>query len=396
MPKFELDLTPEQYEQLKPALEGLGFQDNVREVDGSSRDFLDAFAKGIEQLKKDSPDMASRGGGAKARIEKHLEVLKRTNDELSGRDEGGLKELFDRADQIMDKPIYQETPTTEVKTESPLKAVPSLQIETGRATTDRHQANTEFYQSVSEAALKHGVQAYGISKVDLEDGMTLTAIDGEVIISQDNGQGRESILYEQSPDTAHLSGMGYDYTDKLDRGQKTSILEQVQELGRDSIDMDAHLARDMYDTSSEVTWPPEAVKENENERFFNVVHGATESRGQYTNGLRKLDLGDGMTAIASGGEMVISKADGNGNELIIYEQSRSTASMEGVGETHLDKIPQATKNKVYQRVLARNDKSRQNDGLSASKASKQRAGRGGTRRRPRSVQKGKDQMELGF
>lgn len=160
------------------------------------KEVLQSFARGIEQLKHEFPDAAQTGGGAKARIQQHLDTLKRTNNELEA--------LFDRADQIMENPIYNS----------------------GR------QQNSNFHQAVSTAASKHGVQAYGISKLDLKDGLTLTAIDGEVIISQDNGQGQERILYEQSPSKAHLDGIGYTHTDTLDPTQKASILKQIKGLDK--------------------------------------------------------------------------------------------------------------------------------------------------------------------
>lgn len=126
--------------------------------------------------------------------------------------------------------------------------------------------------------------------------------------------------------------------------------------GSDPMDgMDATIARDIYGTSVEVLGPSEAIKENENTRFFNVVHAATVSRGDATgHGIRRLDLGDGMAALTDGDNMVISQTDGQGNERVIYEQSKGTSHLGGIGETHSDRIPQATKKKVWEKTVSEN------------------------------------------
>lgn len=208
------------------ALEALETLEQSRQLEGPGREFLEAFSQGIEQLKQDSPDMAGLGGGVKARIQHNLEVLKRTNDELAGRGEGDLKELFDRADQIMDKAIYDETPD-----------IPPL-------TTERQVENKAFFDAVEKATLQQGELKEGFSKLDLGDSLTALAVPGDVVISRQDAAGNNSVLYEQSRDTAHLSGIGETYSDKLDNGLKSSILQQVQGLGKSKDD--AHLAQKFH------------------------------------------------------------------------------------------------------------------------------------------------------
>lgn len=117
--------------------------------------------------------------------------------------------------------------------------------------------------------------------------------------------------------------------------------------------MDAVIARDMYGTSVEVEGSPQAVAENENVRFFKVVHAATESRGDFDpgTGIKKLDLGQGLTAMVEDQDMIVTQSDGQGNERLIYEQSAETAHLGGMGAAHSDRIEQAVKNTVWSKVV---------------------------------------------
>lgn len=134
--------------------------------------------------------------------------------------------------------------------------------------------------------------------------------------------------------------------------------------------MDAVTARDMYGTSVEVTGSPQAVAENENTRFFKVVHSATESRGDFDpgTGIRKLDLGQGMTAMVEGQEMIVTQSDGKGNERLIYEQSADTAHLGGLGTEHSDRIEQVVKNTVWSKVVDDNAQIRSRVAARRSKA----------------------------
>lgn len=252
----------------------------------------------------------------------------------------------------------------------------------------------ETYQAIFEAVHEHGDGDYGVTELSLDNGVMLQSEysgasvfkDGDRVASaQSLSQGSHGIHHpisvegELSPELqknieVSIESLGkssdrdHDFTGAPATTYERSTLEQSQlsmfdlvgqvVYGKDPIDpasMDATIARDMFGTSVEVMGPPEAVRENENTRFFNVVHAATESRGDTTGyGIRRLDLGDGMAALTDGNAIVISQTDGQGNERVIYEQSKGTSHLSGVGETHSDRIPQATKNKVWEKTVDAN------------------------------------------
>lgn len=257
----------------------------------------------------------------------------------------------------------------------------------------------ETYQAIFEAIHEHGDGDYGVTELRLDNGVMLQSEysgasvfkDGDRVASaQSLSQGSHGIHHpisvegELSPELqknieVSIESLGkssdrdHDFTGAPSTTYERSTLEQSQlsmfdlvgqvVYGTDPIDpgsMDATIARDMFGTSVEVMGPPEAIRENENTRFFNVVHAATESRGDTTGyGIRRLDLGDGMAALTDGNAMVISQTDGQGNERVIYEQSKGTSHLSGVGETHSDRIPQTTKNKVWEKTVSENFRSTQ-------------------------------------
>lgn len=564
VPGISNQMSGEERDALMEALTTLEQAKEIDDIDRYRRNeaVLKAFAQGLEQLKQDSPDMVGTGGGAKARIQHNLEVLKRMNDELAGRGDGELKELFDQADQIMENPIYgeqsqigdpaalealidgtqkgldeedtqafrmvfrdrseplpsreipaitiedtlplgyeeeiaaeyydpdidldaeplpdagsvldnedranvglpplpnngeipQSMPTTqeiaeefgldiiepdyfddspnpdELDYHSSLVREASKQTDQGlaepsptdpgqsenffqravqgiknvaklgmpgspeveQAIADEHQLSTpevikykwelqrseeqdspantlNFFQQVQNAALAHGsIDRGDVVSLELPDGHQIYAWQDSVIISKEI-DGKPTILYEQDRRTCHLPGNGETFRDQLSLEVKAAISAEVQELdhrvladnfgvdinrGPDQeisiFDMLSHPPGSIDMDSMDADIPPLTTERHaENKAFFDAIEKATLRQGELKEGFSKLDLGDGLTALAVPGDVVISRQDSTGNSSVLYEQSQDTSHLSGSGETYMDKLPKDYKTRIIEQV----------------------------------------------
>lgn len=238
MPKYELDLSPSEYEALVDQLrmDKVTLQVSTNPARRDKAEVIGIIADQLVSQEKDRElgeialqEFTPTSHGLTDRIEHNLEILRQTNERLSEKNGPTLPELFDKADRIMDKPIYQAEPA-QVQTEKPYSATPDLEVKTGSTTQQRHEANQTFYYALEKAAQKFGASAHGIHKIDLDNGMSITSIEGEVVVTSQDGKGRQDVIYGKTRETAHLSGVGANHLDKLSRSDKIGILEQVQGL----------------------------------------------------------------------------------------------------------------------------------------------------------------------
>lgn len=408
VPGISNQMSGEERDALMEALTTLEQAKEIDDIDryGRNEAVLKTFAQGLEQLKQDSPDMVGPGGGAKARIEHNLEILKRTNDELAGRGDGELKELFDQADQIMDKPIYAKTEQGEsffqkatkgiknvaklampgspgveqsIADEYELSMIESIKYkwelqrseEKDSPVNDLGQnANANFFELAQSAALDHGsIDRGDVVSLELPDGHQIYTWQDSVIISKEIN-GEPTILYEQERETCHLPGNSETFRDKLSLEVKASITGKVQELDHRAladnfgVDIDTEPDQEIsiFDMLSQplgsidmdgmdADIPPLTTERHaENKAFFDAIEQATLRQGELKEGFSKLDLGDGLTALAVPGDVVISRQDSTGNSSVLYEQSQDTSHLSGSGETHMDKLPKDYKDRIIGQV----------------------------------------------
>lgn len=536
VPGISNQMSGEERDALMEALTTLEQTKEIDDIDryGRNEVVLKTFTQGLEQLKQDSPGMIGPGGGAKARIEQNLEVLRRTNDELAGRGDGELKQLFDQADQIMDKEVYRngddltaegmeepaitledtlpldyeedlaperydpdtdldaeplpdagsvldnedwanvglpplpnngEIPQTmptaqeiadefgldivesdyfddspnpeELNHHSSLVRETSKQSEQGLAESSptnpdksenffqraaqgiknvaklampgspgveqsiadeyelsmldsikykwelqrseekdspanglKQNANANFFESAQSAALDHGSMDRGdVVSLELPDGHQIYTWQDSVIISKEIN-GEPTILYEQERETCHLPGNGETFRDKLSLEVKATITGEVQELDHRAfadnfgVDLDSEPDQEIsiFDMLSQspgsidmdgmdADIPPLTTERHaENKAFFDAIEKATLRQGELKEGFSKLDLGDGLTALAVPGDVVISRLDSTGNSSVLYEQSQDTSHLSGSGETHMDKLPKDYKDRIIGQV----------------------------------------------
>lgn len=408
VPGISNQMSGEERDALMEALTTLEQAKEIDDIDryGRNEAVLKTFAQGIEQLKQDSPDMVGPSGGAKERIEQNLEVLRRTNDELAGRGDGELKELFDQADRIMDKPIYAETEQEESffqKAAQGIKNVAKLAMpgspEVEQSIADEYElsmldsikykwelqrseekdspangldqnANANFFELAQSAALDHGsIDRGDVVSLELPDGHQLYTWQDSVIISKEINS-RPTILYEQERETCHLPGNGETFRDKLSLEVKAAITGEVQGLDNRSladnfgVDLDNEPDQEIsiFDMlsqspgsidmdSMDADIPPLTTERHaENKAFFDAIEKATLRQGELKEGFSKLDLGDGLTALAVPGDVVISRQDDTGNSSVLYEQSQDTSHLSGSGETHMDKLPKDYKDRIIGQV----------------------------------------------
>lgn len=238
MPKYELDLSPSEYEALVDQLriDQATLKASTNPDRREKAEVIGIIAHQLVSQEKDRElgeialqEFTPTSHGLTDRIDHNLEVLRQTNERLSQKNGPTLPELFEKADRIMDKPIYQAE-SAQVQTERPFSTTPDLEVETGSATQQRHEANQTFYYALEQAAQKFGASAHGIHKIDLDNGVSITSIEGEVVVTSQDGKGRQDVIYGKTRETAHLSGIGSNHLDKLSRSDKIGILEQVQDL----------------------------------------------------------------------------------------------------------------------------------------------------------------------
>ncbi|QUY46020.1 hypothetical protein [Acaryochloris marina] len=506
VPGISNQMSGEERDALMEALTTLEQAKEIDDIDryGGNEAVLKTFSQGLEQLKQDSPGMVGSGGGAKERIEQNLEVLRRTNDELAGRGDGELKELFDQADQIMDKEVYRNgddltaegmeepaitledtlpldyeeelaaeryDPGTDLDAE-PLPDAASVLDNEGRAfiglpplpnngeipqpmptaqeiadefgleiveptevspsdpgqsenffqkaakgiknvaklampgspgveqsIADEYElsmiesikykwelqrseekdspvndlgqnANANFFELAQSAALDHGsIDRGDVVSLELPDGHQIYTWQDSVIISKEIN-GEPTILYEQEQETCHLPGNSETFRDKLSLEVKAAITGEVQELDNrslaDNVGIDINNEPDqemsIFDMLSQplgsidmdgmdADIPPLTTERHaENKAFFDAIEQATLRQGELKEGFSKLDLGDGLTALAVPGDVVISRQDGTGNSSVLYEQSQDTSHLSGSGESYMDKLPKDYKDRIIEQV----------------------------------------------